>query len=228
MLQLGIIKKSLNLYKIQGLAMKKVQFYFDFLSPFSYFAWLKHREFFAQSPDLELVYRPVLMGKLFSHHDFPGPGQIPVKRDYELKKCFRYAYKQQVKFHPPATFPFNPLAIIRMATLHASGENQYKIISEIYDLVWGEGKILEDPDLILKIFTEKNIDPDCIERSFEKEAKLELKTNIKDALGHNIFGVPSFVIDNEYFWGNDCWEDLGNYLMNNDNYDKDLYNELTN
>jgi 2-hydroxychromene-2-carboxylate isomerase len=206
--------------------MKKLNFYFDFLSPFSYFAWLKLQDF-QKSHDLETAYRPVLMGKLFSHHGFPGPGEIPAKRKYELKKCFRYAHKNDIKFHPPHTFPFNPLAIIRLATNFAAKNEQSKIIDCIFKLVWAEGIILEDPELIEKLLVAKGFNSNTVERSFEREAKTELKRNIKDALGHDIFGVPSFEIEEQIFWGNDSYEDLNNFLIGkNDRWDKELYYEL--
>jgi 2-hydroxychromene-2-carboxylate isomerase len=206
--------------------MKNIKLYFDFLSPFSYFAWLNLKKI-TQIQEVEVSFHPVLMGRLFSHHEFPGPGEIPAKRDYELKKCFRYAHKNNLKFNPPNIFPFNPLAIIRMATIHASGESQTQVISEIFDLIWGEGNILEDPELIEKLLVTRGVNKDVIEKSFERQAKVELKTNIKDALERNIFGVPSFAVDNEFFWGNDSIDDLCNFLNNNDNWDKQLYNELS-
>ena len=86
--------------------MKKIDFYFDFLSPYSYFAWLNHKNILAEH-DVALDYKPVLMGRLFSNFDFKGPGEIIVKRNYELKKCFRYALNQ-IKFSPPVSFPLIP------------------------------------------------------------------------------------------------------------------------
>lgn len=205
--------------------MKDIKLYFDFLSPFSYFTWKTHKTQF-KDKGVKISYHPVLMGKLFSHHEFPGPGQIPAKRKYELKKCFRYAHKNNIKFNPPNSFPFNPLAIIRMATTHAAREKQELVIENIFDLVWGEGKILEDPDYIIGLWNERQLDTQIIERSFDRQAKLELKDNIKNAISLDIFGVPSFVIDDEYFWGNDSIPDLINYIDNNDKWNKELYNEL--
>lgn len=215
--------------------MKNIKFYFDFLSPFSYFAWKNINKISEQSylnqSGIEISYYPVLMGRLFSHHKFPGPGEIPAKRDYELKKCFRYAFKNNIKFKPPETFPFNPLAIIRMATAHASTEVQVKIIDHIFDLVWGEGKVLEDPELIQQLLASRDIGhgniQEIIERSFEKPAKTELKSNIKEAIDTGAFGVPTFEVENEIFWGNDSIEDLCNFLNNNDNWNKELYNKLS-
>ncbi len=144
--------------------MKNIKLYFDFLSPFSYFAWLNY-ENMLKDRDVEISFHPILMGKLFNHHEFPGPGEIPAKRNYELKKCFRYAAKNNIKFNPPVTFPFNPLAIIRMATTHAAGAEQIKVISTIFDLVWGEGNVLEDPELIQAMIKQKDISPNIFERS---------------------------------------------------------------
>jgi 2-hydroxychromene-2-carboxylate isomerase len=210
--------------------MKKIEFYFDFLSPFSYFAWLNHREQLTDAfKNIELVYKPVLMGKLFSHFEFPGPGEITVKRNYELKKCFRYAAKSGIKFCPPSQFPFNPLAIIRLATLSAAGIEQIAVIDLIFKSVWANGKVLEDPELVKDLLIESGIKDagEIFESAFAVDAKRALKANIKAAIAKNIFGVPTFAIDNEYFWGNDSIEDLKNYLCDNDSWDKKLYNKLT-
>jgi 2-hydroxychromene-2-carboxylate isomerase len=204
--------------------MPKLVFYFDFLSPFSFFAWKRHQKLL--SGKVDITYAPVLMGKLFSQHNFPGPGEIPAKRNYELKKCFRYATKQNIEFSPPKTFPFNPLAINRCATRHASQKQQVDIIELLFNLVWSKGKILDNPDIITKELLTNNLNPDIVERSFERPAKLELKKNINDALAAGAFGVPSFYLDQELFWGNDSLEDLINYLDGNDNWDKALYNQL--
>jgi len=207
--------------------MKKIYFYFDFLSPFSFFAWLAHKEQL-KNFNCEIIYRPVLMGKLFSHFNFPGPGEIRVKRNYELKKCFRYASKHKIPFSPPSTFPFNPLAIIRTATLSAAHENQSQVIDCIFKAIWSEGKMLEDPELVQQLFLNNELDAGILENSFAREAKLELKNNINEAIKANIFGVPSFQVDQEYFWGNDSFESLKDYLSGNDNWDKALYNNLIN
>ncbi len=202
--------------------MKKIDFYFDFLSPFSYFAW-KRRNLIAG----ELVYKPVLMGKLFSHFEFRGPGEIRVKRDAELKKCFRYAHKHQIPFHPPAQFPFNPLGIIRLATLAAAGEHQEEIISIIFHSVWAEGIVLEDPEVIEKILKESSLPIEIFESSFAKDSKLELKQNIKEALEFDIFGVPTFRAENENFWGNDSISDLNDLLGGNSDWNREYFNLLT-
>lgn len=210
--------------------MKKLIFYFDFLSPYSYFAWKNHLNYINKNK-IEILYRPVLMGKLFTHHNFPGPGEIPAKRSYELKNCFRIAAANDFKFTPPTKFPFNPLAIIRMATLAANDNNvkkQIKVINAIFELVWAEGRVLEDPDLIKLAVQNKGIQEQVLDNSFTRGAKSELKENIQACLEAGIFGVPSFQVNDEFFWGQDSLPLLKEFLAGNDNWDKELYNKLLN
>ena len=203
----------------------KIDFYFDFLSPFSFFAWLNHKEKLKEF-DLSFNYRPILMGRLFSHHNFPGPGEIEAKRDYELKKCFRYAAKQNIQFSPPSSFPFNPLGIIRLATIEASSSDQIKVIDTVFRAIWQKGMVLEDPELVAKLFSQNDLSEEIIEKSFARESKKELKANIKSAIDAGLFGVPSFVINNEFFWGNDSFDDILAVLRGNDSWNKDLYNKV--
>ena len=125
---------------------------------------------------------------------------------------------------------FNPLAIIRTATFAAAANNQAEVIDCIFRAIWSNGQVLEDPERVEDLFKDHDIDPDIVEKSFSREAKLELKANIKQAISANIFGVPSFLVKNdnedEYFWGNDSFDSLKDYLTGNDNWDKDLYNSL--
>ena len=227
--QLQNINKCKTLTILTIWPMQKIDFYFDFLSPFSYFAWINHKTKIikmVESQKVDFCYKPVLMGRLFAQHGFPGPGEIKAKRAYELKKCFRYASRNKIPFSPPSTFPFNPLAIIRLATKAASKEQQAEIIDLIFKSVWSESKVLDDPALVESLLSVHEFPSHIYEDSFNREAKTELKANIKEALSKDIFGVPSFVINDEYFWGNDSFEDINQYLSKNDIWNKKLYNEV--
>lgn len=199
----------------------EIDFYFDFLSPFSFFAWLN----LSQS-DLKFSLRPkpLPMGKLFSSHGFPGPGEIPAKRDYELKKCFRYAALHHIDFKPPKIFPFNPLAILRVATKYAAEHNQNEIISLIFRSIWQKGMVLDDPELITKLL--QNDYPEVTEKAFSREARSEIRSNIAAALDKGAFGVPSMVYQGELFWGNDEINVLQRVLDGNDNWNREDYYKL--
>lgn len=199
----------------------KIDFFFDFLSPFSFFAWTQLRN----SPLAgSLEPRAVPMGKLFSSHEFPGPGEIPAKRDYELKKCFRYAARNNIDFQPPKIFPFNPLAILRVATKYAAEGNQVEIIDLIFNAIWLNSMVLDDPDLISELI-EPQFKGAC-ERSFSRQARQEIRENIQAALDHRAFGVPSMVYQDELFWGNDEIPALLSFIEGNDNWNREYYDTL--
>lgn len=207
--------------------MHKIKFFMDFLSPFTYFAWVNHHQLKAKY-SAEFEYLPMTMGTLFTHHDFKGPGLIPAKRKYVLKHCFRYAKMQNIDFIPPRTHPFNPLYILRMATIEASGDEQERLIDHLWKLIWGQGEVLEDPDYILKLLSENGIQAqDILERTFERDVKQAIKRNTKEAIKFHAFGSPSFVIGDELFWGNDSLAQLTYYLEHGDNFDLELFNERT-
>lgn len=207
--------------------MKKTEFYFDFLSPYSYFAWKNHKSII-QAGHTDFIYRPVIMGQLFSKWNITGPGEIPPKRYLMLKSCFRYADREGIQFTPPAQHPFNPLYALRLATNACAQAEQFKVIEALWDYIWARGNPGDDPDAIEAYLASQGIDAkELMEKSFSREAKLELKKNTKDAIEAKIFGVPSMVYQGELFWGNDSLADLVRHIKGECNYDKSLFEERT-
>lgn len=207
--------------------MHKIKFYMDFLSPFTYFAWVNHHQLKAKY-SAEFEYLPITMGTLFNHHEIKGPGLIPAKRKYVLKHCFRYAEINNIDFIPPHTHPFNPLYLLRMATEQASGELQEKVIDTIWKLVWAKGGVLEDPDQIISVFKNEGIDvEEILEKSYEREVKQAIKKNTKNAIASHAFGSPSFIYNDELFWGNDSLEHLEDFIINGERINLKLFNERT-
>jgi 2-hydroxychromene-2-carboxylate isomerase len=205
--------------------MKKVDFYFDFLSPYSYFAWKNHVQLKDQ---LSFNYIPVMMGKLFESHSIKGPGEIPAKRYNMLRNCFRYAKKNNIPFIPPTNHPFNPLYSLRLSCKSCSKEDQFKTIDSLWNFIWAQGNVPDDPEALIQMLNAHDLDGKrLIEQISSQEVRSELKVNTKNALNNNLFGVPSFVLDNELFWGNDSLEDMINFSKNGINFDIELFNNRT-
>ena len=205
--------------------MKKIDLFFDFLSPYSYFAWKNHCN---QLDRGRFHYRPILMGKLFDHWEIKGPGEIPPKRYSMLKSCFRYAHKNNIEFTPPSEHPFNPLYVLRLATKECSQDKQFEVIDCLWRLIWARGKKPDDPQTIENALKSAGLDAEqLMESSFSREAKLAVKQNTKDAISKGLFGVPSFVVDNEFFWGNDSLTDLHAFLESGDSFNQELFEQRT-
>lgn len=188
--------------------MQKIDYYFDFLSPFSYFSW-KNTADLRTNPDIKISYKPVVMGTLFNNWEIKGPGEIAPKRHQMLKKCFQYAAINNLEFVPPKTHPFNPLYALRLATSNCGLDDQEKIIDLLWQSCWAQGNELGDSDFLEKELNSIGLNGKVLlEKTFEREVKQELKKNTKEAISKNIFGVPSFVYQEELYWGNDSLDFL--------------------
>lgn len=198
--------------------MKALNFYFDFLSPFSYFAWIKLQS----NKDLIIDYKPVALGPLLNHWNIKGPGEIEPKREFLLKQCLRYAAKNKIDFTTPKTHPFNSLYALRLALKSTAGDLQADVIKTLWLAGWQKRIDMGEPDELLAVLREAGLPADELyEKSFTKEAKVELKANIQEAISFGAFGVPSMVVNSELFWGNDAVEDMLNFVNGTDPLDRD-------
>ena len=91
----------------------KIHFYFDFISPYSYFAWLKLPGL-AKKYNREIEAHPVVFGKLLDKWGQLGPAEIPPKQSWLNQYCLRYAALNGFEYNPPKEHPFNPWAALRM------------------------------------------------------------------------------------------------------------------
>jgi len=84
-----------------------------------------------------------------------------------------------------------------------------------------------EPDELIRVLKEANLPADELyEKSFSKEAKVELKANIQEAISFGAFGVPSMVVKDELFWGNDAIEDVLHFLNGTDQLNREKLQDL--
>ena len=206
--------------------MKDLNFYFDYLSPFSYFAWLKLVPL-SHELNLKINLRPVALGPILNHWQIKGPGEVQPKREFLLKQMLRYAHKNNIEFTTPKTHPFNSLYALRLSLKSVAGEHQEKVIETLWKAGWQKRIDMGEPEELLLSLHENQLPAEELyEKSFSKEAKIELKSNIQEAISFGVFGVPSFVIDGELFWGNDSMEDLKNFINGEDKLNRAQFERL--
>jgi 2-hydroxychromene-2-carboxylate isomerase len=197
--------------------MKELTFYFDFLSPFSYFAWKELGEI----KNVNIKLKPVALGPLLNQWGIKGPGEVRPKREFLLKQCLRYAAKNNMTFTTPKTHPFNSLYALRLCLTGVAGALQYKVVDTLWKAGWENRIDMGEPEELLAVLREADLPADELyEKSFTKEAKAELKNNIAEAISFGVFGVPSFVVGGELFWGKDAMSDLQLFIDNTDPLDR--------
>ncbi|HXH30704.1 MAG TPA: 2-hydroxychromene-2-carboxylate isomerase [Bacteriovoracaceae bacterium] len=200
--------------------MKQLIFYFDFLSPFSYFAWMKLQQL-VHEKQLKIEYKPTPLGPLLNHWQIKGPGEVTPKREFLLKQCLRYSKRFGLPFTTPQTHPFNSLYALRLALKGVAGDHQEKVISTLWSAGWQKRIDMGNPDELLAALRDNGLPhEELYEKSFSREAKAELKANIQQALAAGVFGVPSFTVGTELFWGNDALPDVMDFLEGTDLLDR--------
>jgi 2-hydroxychromene-2-carboxylate isomerase len=161
-------------------------------------------------------YHPVLFGALLKHHGQLGPAELPGKRDWTYRQVMWLAKQQGTVLKMPASHPFNPLALLRLAVAtSANGEPNRYVVERIFQHVWCDG--LEATDLArLNALQEHLLSQAALQglakdpQSEEVKRLLQQQTDSAIALG--LFGVPSMVVDGQVFWGQDALPMLRAYL----------------
>jgi 2-hydroxychromene-2-carboxylate isomerase len=190
-----------------------IDWYFDFVSPYSYIGLHRLNEF-----SVSITCKPVLFAGLLNHWGQKGPAEIPVKRKWTYRSCHWWAGKLGIPFRFPALHPFNPLQHLRLAL--AAGCSP-QAVRRIFDFVWTTGEDASDPVRFSSLCLELGVDP-----SKRPEVKDLLRKNTEEAAARGVFGVPTFVINNEVFWGADSIEFAKAYLADPGVIDNDEMRRL--
>jgi 2-hydroxychromene-2-carboxylate isomerase len=173
--------------------MANIDWYFDFVSPYSYIALHRLTELPAQ-----VAYKPVLFAGLLNHWGQKGPAEIPAKRQWTYRWCTWWARELGIPFRFPAAHPFNPLQHLRLAL---ACDSRPDAVKRIFLSLWMSGTHADDPERLAELCRELGVDQ---ARLADARIKDQLRKNTEEAAQRGVFGVPSFVVDGEVFWGADA------------------------
>jgi 2-hydroxychromene-2-carboxylate isomerase len=194
---------------------KTVEFYFDFGSPAAYLAFTQLPTI-ASDEGAELVYRPVLLGGIFQATKNASPVTVPAKGSYMLRDFGRFArrYGVPLKFSP--FFPINTLTLMRMAIGLQQRQPQdfLPFLNAIFRAMWVDGLNLGDPAILHGVIQKAGFDPDRLQALAQDEAiKALLKQETDKAVQRGLFGVPTMIVGEELFWGQDRLDFVREALM---------------
>jgi 2-hydroxychromene-2-carboxylate isomerase len=189
--------------------MKHIDFYLDFISPYAYLAFEKLPEALL-GISYRVTHKPVLFAGLLKHHGQLGPAEIAPKRDWTYRQVLWLAHTHGVDLQMPASHPFNPLGLLRLAVAcDARGEPNRYVCEALFRHVWQGGAQAADPARLDALTAQL-----APARSVQDAAvKDRLRAHTDEALALGLFGVPSFVVDGKVFWGFDALPMLRGYLL---------------
>ena len=183
--------------------IKPLEFYFDFISPYSFLAHKQIRKI-ENKEGIKIIYKPVLLGGLHNLHGIKAPAFIPAKAKHMVRDCKLIAEKNNIRFKFNSYFPIRSLNLMR-GVLVAEEDNVKKYyIDNIFNTIWQDGLNMNDTIVIQKILQNLNINPKTFSlRTTSSLIKDLLRKKTNDAYEKGVFGAPTFVVNNKIFWGQD-------------------------
>lgn len=191
-------------------------FYFDFISPYGYFASLRIEELAARH-GRTVDWRPMLLGvAVLKVMGLKPLLDTPLKGDYVRRDVLRYARKHGVVLGRELnTAVGNPLPAARafywVKQHHPT--QQAAVVHALYDAFWRQGRDLSTPEAIASVALPAGIAPEAIAAGAASEAAAGLlRSAVAASLEAGIFGSPTVVVDGEPFWGVDRLPEVDEWL----------------
>ena len=185
---------------------KVVTVYYALQSPWTYLGWARLRELVART-GADARYRPVQSGQLFQASGTLPLAQRPAQRQaYRLMELRRWRDHLGVPLNlHPKHFPVDEALAARMVIAHRQRGGDVAALSQaMLAAVWAEERDIADPDVLLAIAREQGVDGPALLVAAEDDAvQDEYDANTRAAIEQGVFGMPTFVIGDELFWGQD-------------------------
>ena len=182
-----------------------VDFYFDIISPYSYIAHKKIQKI-KENQKIVFNYKPILLGGL---HNLAGIN-APASNKYKIKNmqsdCELVSKKNNILFKWNLKFPINSLSIMRGYL--SIGDNQKEEYLDIFfNGYWRDNLDLSSEKEFSKLLEALKIENKIFfEKIKQQSIKDDLKKLTSDAFDKEVFGAPTFIVNNKIFWGQDRLE----------------------
>ena len=184
---------------------KTIDFYFDVISPYTYLA---HQKIIKKYKDknINFNYKPILLGGLHRLAEITPPAFNKFKMKNMKRDCELVANKDDIEFKWNDLFPINSINIMR-GYLLVDDQKKEIFINKFFDAYWKYNINLNIKENFNEVLKDLKIDPDEYFNGIQNEKiKDELKNKTNEAFNKEIFGAPTFIVNNKLFWGQDRLE----------------------
>jgi 2-hydroxychromene-2-carboxylate isomerase len=182
-----------------------IDFYFDIISPYSYIAHKKIQKI-KEHQKVIFNYKPILLGGLHNLAGINAPAFNKFKIKNMQSDCELVSKKNSISFKWNLKFPINSLPIMR-GYLSVEDDQKEDYLNIFFDAYWRNNLDLSSDKEFSKLLDSLKIDTKIF---FEKITQQSIKDTLKkftnDAFEKEVFGAPTFIVDNKIFWGQDRLE----------------------
>ena len=182
---------------------KSIDFYFDFISPYSYIA---HKKIINLNKRDIFNYKAILLGGLHNLGGITAPAFNERKMKNMKNDCILISKKNKIPFIWNKKFPVNSLHLMR-GFLYIDNNKKDRFIDVCFDAYWKDNIDISNKESIQKILIDCEIDEGLFQKGIkEQKIKDELKNLTNYAFELNVFGAPTFLVNKKLFWGQDRLE----------------------
>jgi 2-hydroxychromene-2-carboxylate isomerase len=191
---------------------EKVEFYYDFSSPYSYLASTKIEGICAKC-GAELDWKPFLIGGVYKESGNRAPLEVPGKKRYMIQDVRDWANDYGVELNFPDLFPVNSVKSVRGALVAKEQGRVRDYTRKLFKLYWIQNDDISQDEILQIALTELDMDYELfIKRINEQEIKDELRKETAEAVRRGAFGAPTIFVGDKMFWGNDRLPFVESYL----------------
>ena len=181
---------------------KSIDFYFDFISPYSFLAY-KRIKSLEKKNKLQISFKPILLGGLHKLGEITPPAFNERKMKNMKNDCDLVAKKNQIEFKWNEKFPINSLNLMR-GYLVVDENIKQKFFETCFDAYWKNNIDISNKEKVDEILGICKIDKEKFFENIQKpETKEQLKKLTFSAFESDVFGAPTFIVNNKIFWGQD-------------------------
>lgn len=182
-----------------------IDFYFDIISPYSYIAHKKIQKIKEQQKII-FNYKPILLGGLHNLAGISAPAFNKYKMKNMQSDCELVSKKNNISFKWNLKFPINSLSIMR-GYLSVEDSKKEDYLNIFFNAYWRDNLDLSSEKEFSKLLENLKIDSKIF---FDKITQQSIKDTLKqltnDAFEKEVFGAPTFIVNNKIFWGQDRLE----------------------
>lgn len=182
---------------------KSVDFYYDYISPASYFAWVRLQDICTRT-GATINYKPMLLGGVMKANGNPPPITIPAKWEWIKKDFARTAADHNIPYTLNTHFPFNTVNVMRGALWALMTGKIEEYNKAMYTAAWQEGKDISSPEVLREVLSGAGFDADLVmEEMTRPEIKQALIDATDKAAARGVFGAPTAFVGDEIYFGQD-------------------------
>ena len=180
---------------------KSFDFYFDFISPYSYLAYKKF--LLLNNNKININFKPILLGGLHNLGGITAPAFNERKMKNMKNDCKLIAFKNKIDFKWNTKFPINTLYLMR-GYLVIEDNLKKKFFDICFDAYWKDDIDISNEKNVDEILRLIKIDKNKFSKDIQNiQIKDKLKKLTNEAFEKDVFGAPTFIVNNKIFWGQD-------------------------